>query len=502
MLSFPFWMDEMGMVLAVLTGIPFSADAPLSALVTRPLISVTNPQLMTFRYISVLWGTLTIGVIGFFFRCLFNRGTGVFAAILCAGYPFLVLHSTQVRPYALYQLIFAVFLLIAWWANRQRSILSVFLLLMAAALAVSTHLSFLPFLMGLGATLLWIRRKELLGLRRSISGVNLSLGSVFAALLILTPLTYPAVRSTLRKNLAKWISLEMKSPLELVLTALPNFDLGNGFAGGDLGRNLLLIFWSAVLVGFYFLFKRRKSLAIACVTTSALSLIVIYIVAPAGSIWYAADRYCFHIAFALMTCLGALFDEVYRRSLFLGAGSMGVLLVGLLLASTQYFPTSDPSSEVARNALRSIREDPRFTAFYGVLYENIGLLAVGLEEDYSDIPRLYANVKGETFQVPLEAVQDRPEYNQLFRPLSADEPYLRVIQVCPRYRHLCYLDANVSSELLQWAEAISAPHCKVRFCLVEPESINYEPAKSLSRRARWSRQEQGQNSKYFPAENS
>ncbi|MGB1249803.1 MAG: glycosyltransferase family 39 protein [Candidatus Promineifilaceae bacterium] len=124
---------------------------------TRRLLGTSD---LAYRFVAVVFGTLTIPVIGHFGRNLFNPHVGLIAAILMAINPLHIWYAQEARMYTLLVLCMLLASLMLWHAWEEHTITRlprwVAAYTLFAGLAIYTHYTAAFLILAQGVVWLWI----------------------------------------------------------------------------------------------------------------------------------------------------------------------------------------------------------------------------------------------------------------------------------------------------------------------------------------------------------
>lgn len=172
-----FWLDEaasVNNVRAIFEWDPNDAWGPFSFLredrvpplyffLLAPFYQVSQSE-SVLRLLSVVFGILSIPIVYFLGAKLFNKGTGILAALILAFSPFHIYYSQELRPYSLFLFFSLLAYCLSLLALRERR--NIFFLGMSAAfvLGIYTHvyMVFALFLVDLFFSLGWKANRPVL----------------------------------------------------------------------------------------------------------------------------------------------------------------------------------------------------------------------------------------------------------------------------------------------------------------------------------------------------
>ncbi len=177
-LSRPLWYDEAFAVLFAQKGVAAMVEGTISpaaeniggaAADVHPLLyySLLNLWMQVFgispaavRTLSILFGTATVALLYVLSRALFDRRTGLLAALFAALSPFQVHYAQEVRMYALMGLLVVAAALALWLAVATGRLRWWLLFALLAALAQYSHNLAGVHLVVLASTVLFLRHKK------------------------------------------------------------------------------------------------------------------------------------------------------------------------------------------------------------------------------------------------------------------------------------------------------------------------------------------------------
>jgi mannosyltransferase len=177
-LTRPLWYDEAFAVLFAQKGVAAMVEGTISpaaeniagaAADVHPLLyySLLNLWMQVFgsspaavRTLSILFGTATVALLYVLSRALFDRRTGLLAALFAAISPFQVHYAQEVRMYALMGLLVIAAALALWQAVRTSRLRWWLLFALLAALAQYSHNLAGVHLAMLASTVLFTRQKK------------------------------------------------------------------------------------------------------------------------------------------------------------------------------------------------------------------------------------------------------------------------------------------------------------------------------------------------------
>jgi len=145
--------------------------------------SIGDVDIMTLRWISVLFGSLTIPIMYYLGKTMYNKKTGILAAILLCFSPYHILYSRLYMQEAL-TLFFIIFFLYFFWKNEyEDKKLVIYSILAGAMLGLAFDTKYLSFFLipVILAYILWVEKFNL----KKLINKNIVVVLIFSFLLFL-----------------------------------------------------------------------------------------------------------------------------------------------------------------------------------------------------------------------------------------------------------------------------------------------------------------------------
>jgi uncharacterized membrane protein len=240
------------------------------------------------RFLSALFGSLTVGAVYLATRKLFNEHSAMWASLFCLIAPFHIAYSQEARPYALagFLCVVSTVTLYQAWVNKRARYYILFILATVAALYTHHWVIFL-----LGAQMVFIVADGLL--RRE--SLKLPVLSYLCITALYLPLVGTVLHQTGRVSAAPWFWAEPASLNHVAWTGLAfsggYFKLASGVFDSPLGVKVLLGVVSLGLLSLsIWASRKRDARGLHMVLFSILGTVtiafVISIFWPEAYLWY------------------------------------------------------------------------------------------------------------------------------------------------------------------------------------------------------------------------
>jgi uncharacterized membrane protein len=286
------------------------------------------------RFLSALFGSLTVGAVFLATRELFSEESAMWASLLCLIAPFHIAYSQEARPYALagFLCVLSLFALHEAWVRKQSRYYTLYILATAAALYTHHWVIFLfstqtVFIVTDGL----VRRESL----------RLPLLTCLAIAVLYIPLAGTVLHQTERVNASPWFWSEPASLNHLLWTALAfsggYFKLASSVFESPLGVKIIVGTVSLSLLGLTAWVARKQDarashiVLVSIFGTLAIAFAV-SIFRPEAYLWY---RYPVIIFPLFCIALGVGVNAIPKTPVQLTL--MGILVLFSALGTYRYY---------------------------------------------------------------------------------------------------------------------------------------------------------------------